>query len=69
MVDENKSIKNKAKQLEVMYFKQYSFFADQVNEYIEKYGNDKSEYLNYRIKMREYYSGSYMVAKELSKDS
>lgn len=42
-------------------------YSQQVRDYVDKYGQDKSDYLNHRITMSNYHRGAYNAMVELQK--
>jgi len=47
--------------------KEMENYSNQINEYIEKHGNDGCEYLQHRISMSNYHRGAYNVLIMLEK--
>jgi len=50
---------NKLKELLSEYQKQMEMYNTEVKQYMSKYGNETSDYLEHRIRMSNYYRGGY----------
>lgn len=55
----------KIERLTKHHLKELDFYSEQVEDYLEKYGNDKSDYLIHRLRLKEYHSGALSVLNSL----